>query len=169
MLNENIKATRKSKGLSQEELAIKLNVVRQTISKWEQGLSVPDSNMLISISEVLEVPVSTLLGETVVETKVDDLKVISEKLEIINLQLAQRNITRRKIIYWLLISLCMAIVTISSVIMVLNSPYLSWDYNDPEMAVVGVVFHAFEWLFVRLAPIILIGAIAGIFLTRKKA
>lgn len=169
MLNENIKATRKSKGLSQEELAIKLNVVRQTISKWEQGLSVPDSNMLISISEVLEVPVSTLLGETVVETKVDDLKVISEKLEIINLQLAQKNITRRKIIYWLLISLCMAIVTISAVIMVLNSPYLSWDYNDPEMAVVGVVFHAFEWLFVRLAPIILIGAIAGIFLTRKKA
>lgn len=169
MLNENIKTTRKSKGLSQEELAINLNVVRQTISKWEQGLSVPDSNMLISISEVLEVPVSTLLGETVVETKVDDLKVISEKLEIINLQLAQRNITRRKIIYWLLISLCMAIVTISAVIMVLNSPYLSWDYNDPEMAVAGVVFHAFEWLFVRLAPIILIGAIAGIFLTRKKA
>ena len=169
MLNENIKTTRKSKGLSQEELAIKLNVVRQTISKWEQGLSVPDSNMLISISEVLEVPVSTLLGETVVETKVDDLKVISEKLEIINLQLAQSNITRRKIIYLLLISLCMAIVTISAVIMVLNSPYLSWDYNDPEMAVAGVVFHAFEWLFVRLAPIILIGAIAGIFLTRKKA
>lgn len=54
MLNENIKAIRKSKGLSQEELAIKLHVVRQTISKWEQGLSVPDSNMLISISEVLE-------------------------------------------------------------------------------------------------------------------
>ena len=54
MLNENIKAIRKSKGLSQEELAVKLNVVRQTISKWEQGLSVPDSDMLISISEVLE-------------------------------------------------------------------------------------------------------------------
>ena len=53
MLNENIKAIRKSKGLSQEELAVKLNVVRQTISKWEQGLSVPDSDMLISISEVL--------------------------------------------------------------------------------------------------------------------
>ena len=69
MLNENIKIIRKSKGLSQEELAIKLNVVRQTISKWEKGLSVPDSNMLISLSEVLETPVSTLLGETVVECK----------------------------------------------------------------------------------------------------
>lgn len=168
MLNENIKAIRKSKGLSQEELAIKLNVVRQTISKWEQGLSVPDSDMLISISEVLETSVSTLLGETVIESKVDDLKVISAKLEIINLQLAQRKTTSRKILHWLLISLCTVIVTISAVLIVLNSPYLGWDYNDPETAVVGVAFHAFEWLFVRLAPIILIGAIVGIFLTRKK-
>ena len=80
MLHENIKAIRKSKGLSQQELAIKLNVVRQTISKWEQGLSVPDSDMLISLSEILETPVSTLLGEKVFETKGDDLKVISEKL-----------------------------------------------------------------------------------------
>ena len=168
MLNENIKAIRKSKGLSQEELAIKLNVVRQTISKWEKGLSVPDSNMLISISQVLETPVSTLLGETVVESKVDDLKAISEKLEIINLQLAQRKTTRRKILHWLLILLCTVIVTISVVLIVLNSPYLGWDYNDPETAVLGVAFHSFEWLFVRLAPIILIGSIVGIFLTRKK-
>ena len=168
MLNENIKAIRKSKGLSQEELAIKLNVVRQTISKWEKGLSVPDSNMLISISEVLETPVSTLLGETVVESKVDDLKAISEKLEIINLQLAQRKTTRRKILHWLLILLCTVIVTISVVLIVLNSPYLGWDYNDPETAVLGVAFHSFEWLFVRLAPIIIIGAMVGILLTRKK-
>lgn len=168
MLNENIKAIRKSKGLSQEELAIKLNVVRQTISKWEQGLSVPDSDMLISIAEVLETPVSTLLGETVIETKVDDLKAISEKLEIINLQLAQRKTTKRKKLHWLLISLCAVIVTISAVLIVLNSPYLGWDYSDPETSVVGVAFHAFEWLFVRLAPITLIGVVGGIFLTRKK-
>lgn len=168
MLNENIKIIRKSKGLSQEELAIKLNVVRQTISKWEKGLSVPDSNMLISISQVLETPVSTLLGETVVESKADDLKAISEKLEIINLQLAQRKTTRRKILHWLLISLCTVIVIISAVLIVLNSPYLGWDYNDPETAVLGVAFHVFEWLFVRLAPIILVGAIVGIFMTSKK-
>ncbi len=169
MLNENIKAIRKSKGLSQEELAIKLNVVRQTISKWEQGLSVPDSDMLISISEVFETSVSTLLGETVLESKVDDLKAISEKLEVINSQLAQRKETRRKILHWLYISLCTVIVTIFSVLIALNSPYLGWDYSDPETAVVGVAFHSFEWLFVRLAPPILIGAIVGIFLTRKKA
>ena len=80
MLKENIKTIRKEKGLSQEELAIKLNVVRQTISKWEQGLSVPDSEMLVSLSEVLETPVSTLLGETVTESQADDLKVIAQKL-----------------------------------------------------------------------------------------
>ena len=167
MLNENIKAIRKSKGLSQEELAIKLNVVRQTISKWEQGLSVPDSDMLISISEVFETPVSTLLGETVTEPEADGLKAISEKLEVINLQLAQRKNARRKMLRWLFISLCVVIVIIFVALTVLKSPYLGWDYSDPETAVVGVSFHAFEWLFVRLAPIIFIGAIVGIFLTRK--
>ena len=168
MLSKNIKAIRKSKGLSQQELAIKLNVVRQTISKWEQGLSVPDSDMLVSISEVLETSVSTLLGETVIETEVDNLKAISEKLEVINLQLAQRKTTRRKILHWLLISMCMVIVIISAVLIAINSPYLGWNYSDPETAVFGAAFHVFEWLFVRLAPIILIGSIFGIFLTRKK-
>ena len=167
MLSENIKVIRKSKGLSQEDLAIKLNVVRQTISKWEQGLSVPDSDMLISISEMLATPVSTLLGETVAEPKADDLKSISEKLEIINLQLAQRKKVRRKLLQWLLISLCVVIIIIATVLFVFNSPYLGWDYSDPEMAVAGAAFHAFEWLFVRVAPFILIGAIVGICLTWK--
>lgn len=144
MLNENIKAIRKSKGLSQEEIAIKLNVVRQTISKWEQGLSVPDSDMLISISEVLETPVSTLLGETVMVSKVDDVKAISEKLEIINLQLAQRKTARQKMLYWLFVSLCTVIAIISAVFIILNSPYLGWDYSDPETSVIGVAFHTFE-------------------------
>ena len=75
---------------------------------------------------------------------------------------------RRKILHWLLISLCVAIVIISAVLIVLNSPYLSWNYNDPETAVAGSAFHVFEWLFVRLAPVIFVGAAAGIFLTRKK-
>lgn len=76
--------------------------------------------MLISISEVLETPVSTLLGETIIEPKTDDLKELSEKLEMINLQFAQRKITRRKILHWLLISLCIIIVIIFAVLAVLN-------------------------------------------------
>ena len=168
MLNENLKAIRKSKGLSQEELAIKLNVVRQTVSKWENGLSVPDADLLCALSEALETPVSVLLGETVTVPEAEELKAISEKLEVINLQLARRKATRRTILHWLLLALCAVIVAISAAMLLFPSPYLGWDYTDPETAVFGAAFHAFEWLFVRLAPIILIGAIVGVFLTRKK-
>lgn len=168
MLNENIKAIRKSKGLSQEELAIKLNVVRQTISKWENGLSVPDSNMLISISEVLETSVHVLLGESVAEQETDNLKAISEKLEVINLQLAQRKETRRKIMHWFFIAVSILLIVIFVLIFNLNSIYLNWDYGNPETAIKGVGIHIFEWVFVRMAPFILIGGIVGIFLTRTR-
>lgn len=168
MLNENIKAIRKAKGLSQQELAVKLNIVRQTVSKWEQGLSVPDADLLIALSQALETPVSTLLGETVMESEADRLQAISEKLEVINLQLAQRKTTKRTIIRWLLISICAMILVMFAALIIVNSPYLGWDYSDPETAVLGVAFHAFEWLFVRVAPVILIAALIGIFFTRKK-
>lgn len=154
MLNENIKKIRKSKGLSQEELAIKLNVVRQTVSKWENGLSVPDSSMLIMLADELDVTVNELLGEPVVETTTNDLKILSEKLEVINLQLAKRSITRVKTIRWLLISLCAVIVIIFILLASINSSYLNWNYNDPELAVAGTIMHGFEFLFVRLAPIV---------------
>ena len=91
MLGDNIRSIRKAKGLSQEEFAIKLYVVRQTVSKWERGLSVPDSEMLVHMAESLETPVSVLLGETKTEKEapLTDLNDISEKLEITNLQLAR--------------------------------------------------------------------------------
>ena len=168
MLNENIKALRKSKGLSQQDLADKLNVVRQTISKWEQGLSVPDSDLLIALSEALETPVSTLLGETVTESEADQVKALSEKLEIINLQFARRKAMRRSALHWLLIAVCLGILAVAAVLVVVNSPYLGWDYSAPETAVMGVAIHAFEWAFVRLAPFILITAIIGVCFTRKK-
>lgn len=62
MINENIKHFRKAKGISQEEMAVKLNVVRQTVSKWENGLSVPDADVLINMAKLLDVPVNKLLG-----------------------------------------------------------------------------------------------------------
>lgn len=168
MLSENIKTIRKAKGLTQEELAVKLNVVRQTISKWEQGLSVPDSEILLALSEALETPVSTLLGEAITEPKADDLKVLSQKLEVINLQLSKRQQSRRKTAHWLFISLAIVIVLITAVLFFLNSPYLGWDFSDPETAVLGTAFHSFEWAFVRVAPIVLIGAIVGAVMTRMK-
>ena len=168
MLSENIRAVRKSKGLSQEELAVKLNVVRQTISKWEQGLSVPDSNMLISLSEALDTPVSVLLGENVEQAEVNDLKVISEKLEIINLQLTLSRKAKRKKLTVFFSLFVVAIIAVWVLLIAFGSPYLAWDYSDPETAVVGVILHAFEWFFVRLSPFALIALIVGIYLIWKK-
>ena len=168
MLKDNIKSIRKAKGLSQQELAVKLNVVRQTISKWEQGLSVPDSDMLIAISDALETPVSDLLGETVVLPEADNLRAIAEKLEVINLQLAGKHIARRRMFHWLSFSVCVLLVLIFAVLAGLDSPYLSCDYGNPETAVAGVGFHVFEWLFIRLAPFVFGAAAVGIFVIRKK-
>ena len=88
MLNENIKTIRKNKGYSQEELAIRLHVTRQTISKWERGASVPDADLLTDMAEIFEVSVSELLGEDPVERKQDAL---IEQLSRINEQMAIRN------------------------------------------------------------------------------
>jgi len=167
MLNENIKTLRKAKGLSQEELAIKLNVVRQTISKWENGLSVPDSSMLMLLADQLDTSVSTLLGESVTEPAADDLKAISGKLEVINLQMAKNSMIKVKTIRWVLISLCVLIVMIFIALAAMNSSYLNWNYNDPELAVAGTILHGFEFVFVRLAPIALLFLIVGIVITYK--
>ncbi len=132
-------------------------------------MSVPDAGLLLSISEALETPVSTLLGETVTEPEADGLKAVSAKLEVINLQLAQRKTARKRILHWLFILLCAAIAAVFAALLTLESPYLGWDYGDPETAVLGTAVHAFEWLFVRAAPIAFACAIAGASLTRKDA
>lgn len=168
MLNENIKSIRKAKGLSQEELAIQLHVVRQTISKWEKGLSVPDADRLIALSEALETPVGELLGEAAVAPKPDDMREICEKLEEINLRFARRKLARRRALHWTCIALCAAIVLVFALLAVLRSPYLGWDYGAPETMVVGVGMHALEWLFVRVAPVAFIGGVVGACLTRRR-
>lgn len=168
MLKDNIKSLRKQKGLSQEELSVKLHVVRQTISKWEQGLSVPDSEMLISISHVFDVPVSVLLGETISEENPNDLQIIAEKLEVINLQLLERKENRRKFWHWFFIILCVLILLLFISIVLFDNTYLNWSNKDIEWAILGVSVHTFIWVFVRISPFIFIGSMVGIFLTRKK-
>lgn len=167
MLSDNIKKIRKSKGLSQEELAIKMNVVRQTVSKWENGLSVPDSCMLITLADELDTSVSVLLGEPVVEPAQDDLKTIAEKLEVINLQMAKKSMTKVKTIRGVLIALCALIVIIYIMLVVMQSSYLGWDYSNPELAIAGTIMHGFEFIFVRLAPIVLVASVIGIVITYK--
>ena len=170
MLKENIKNLRKSKGLSQEELAVKLHVVRQTVSKWENGLSVPDAAELISLAEELDTPVGVLLGETVPEHEPDDMTALSEKLAAVNLQLAEQSAAKRKAIRWALIFICVLIAAVFAALAAMKSPYLLWDYSDPELAAAGRILHGFEFVFVRLAPIAFLAAVVGIVLTgRRKA
>ena len=102
MLGENLKALRKQKGMSQEVMAQQLNVVRQTVSKWEQGLSVPDAQMLTRIAELFEVPVSSLLGESIEENV--NINEIAVQLAVLNQQLAARRGRTRKIVRIVLIA-----------------------------------------------------------------
>lgn len=95
MFSENLKAMRKAKGYTQEELAIKLNVTRQTISKWEKGLSVPDVDFLFKIADVLETNVGTLLGGAIMDEVNKDT--VAEQLAKISEQLAIKNRRSKRI------------------------------------------------------------------------
>lgn len=114
MLNENMKALRKNKGLTQDELASRLNVVRQTISKWEKGLSVPDAEMLQKIADVLESDVSQLLGAPIKQN--ENVDVIAEQLSRINEQLVAKNNRSRKI--WKAVGIILAIIIVGQLLLV---------------------------------------------------
>ena len=89
MLSDNIRINRKNRGFSQEELAIRLHVTRQTVSKWERGISVPDAALLQDMASILEVPVAELLDANAADLKERDDLV--EQLSRINEQLAIKN------------------------------------------------------------------------------
>lgn len=117
MLNENLKTIRKQKGLSQEELAIRLNVVRQTISKWEKGLSVPDSDMLVKMADILEVSVGELLGSKITDEQNKDE--IAEQLIKINEYLAIKN-RRTKTIVKVILGIMIGIFVLNILFIVLG-------------------------------------------------
>ena len=103
MLDENLRIMRKAKGYTQEELAIKLNVVRQTVSKQENGLSVPDADVLSEIADILDTKVSILLDGTI--TDEDDNDVIAEQLAKISEQMAIKNRRSKRI--WKIVGIVM--------------------------------------------------------------
>ena len=111
MFGENLKTLRKQKGFSQEELATRLHVVRQTISKWEKNLSVPDADTLIRLAEVLEVSVSELLGAKIEnENAASD---VAEQLSRINEQLAIKNRRSRRI--WKIDAIVLAVIVLINI------------------------------------------------------
>lgn len=121
MFSKNLKTLRKQKGFSQEELASRLHVVRQTISKWEKNLSVPDADTLIRLAEILEVSVSELLGSKI-ENENENGNVtndVAEQLSRINEQLAMKNRRSRRI--WKAIVIILVVFFLISVFIIMTS------------------------------------------------
>ena len=181
MLSENIKVLRKAKGLSQEELAVHLNVVRQTVSKWEKGLSVPDAEMLQQLAEKLEVSVSVLLGESTVQDDNTQLQILAAKLEILNEQFARQSARRRKT--WRIVFIVLGAVALLT-FLVSAFGVASWFTHqvvqsgiEEGVAVIGgadgptsilvsyVPFRGWAWI---PALFICASSVVGICLTRKK-
>ena len=125
MLNENIKALRKNKGFTQDELANRLNVVRQTVSKWEKGYSVPDAEMLQKIAEVFDTDVSRLLGASIAPN--ENVDNIAEQLSRINEQLAVKNKRARRI--WKTVGIVLAIIIIIQLLLIVISAVAFNNYR----------------------------------------
>ncbi len=133
MFGENLKTLRKQKGFTQEELATRLHVVRQTISKWEKNISVPDADTLIRLAEILEVSVSELLGAKIEnENTASD---VAEQLSRINEQLAIKNRRSRRI--WKILAIILATIVLIYIFIVVffSVPSLneSIQSNQPEI------------------------------------
>ena len=141
MLHETLKDLRKKKGYSQEEAASRLNVVRQTVSKWEKGLSVPDADMLVKLAELYEVSVGELLGapqicEETAEPNQPDMREVAEQLSRINEQLVIRNRRSSRIwkivggivLGWILLHLIGAALSIAA--------YRTYSVKDTQTGVV---------------------------------
>lgn len=119
MFSKNLKTLRKQKGFSQEELASRLHVVRQTISKWEKNLSVPDADTLIRLAEILEVSVSELLGSKIENENGNVTNDVAEQLSRINEQLAMKNRRSRRI--WKAIAIILVVFFLISVFIIMTS------------------------------------------------
>jgi putative transcriptional regulator len=134
VLNENLTALRSAKGITQEELAIRLNVVRQTISKWEKGLSVPDADLLIRIADIFEVSVSELLGAGFDGEGVVEINAVAEQLMRINEQLAIRNNRSRRIwkTVWIILASLAAVVVLWILIAIM---FFTAFKNNTDIAV----------------------------------
>lgn len=132
MLNENLKTLRKNKGYSQEQLAVRLNVVRQTVSKWEKGLSVPDAPMLVEIAEIFSVSVSELLGNDIEqENKTDTLEVIAQELaklnELMAIEQKKKEETKKKVVE--IIGIILFVLFISSIFEEWNRIWYEFGQN----------------------------------------
>lgn len=178
MLCDNLRNLRKAKGISQEEMAAELSVVRQTVSKWENGLSVPDAQMLIKIAQVLDTSVNVLLGEAAAENEDSEIKILAEKLEKLNEQIAKRNDRNRKIWRAVFIAVVIfAVISLGTDIAVLLNDKFPAGITSGSIGIIGgadgptniyVSDISFRFSSIILAVIAFAVSVAGLVKTRKK-
>lgn len=146
MFNENLKKIRKEKGYTQEELAAKVGVVRQTVSKWEKGLSVPDADILCKIAEILDTDINMLLGDEITAS-VDNLNglnndekknitnnnIVEEQLAKISEQLAIKNKRNKKI--WKTIGIALLVIVIFNIFLALFNVTTSKSISNQESTI----------------------------------
>ncbi len=111
-LGEVIAATRKLRGMTQAELAEKMNITDKAVSKWERGLSCPDISSLPRLSEVLGV-------------SVDELMQVNESDNKVNI----KPTTVKKILCGALVALIGLAFSIVFLVYAMKHP---WSYNDIE-------------------------------------
>ena len=132
MFADNLKTLRRARGLSQEELAGRLHVTRQTISKWENALSVPDAELLLRLAEELEVPVSRLLGGPVEEEPQ-----VAAHLAELNRLLAERNRRSRRI--WRVVAgVLIGMVAATVLLMLLSATAFHSFTTDAEQTAIPI-------------------------------
>lgn len=147
MFNENLKRIRKERGYTQEELATKVGVVRQTVSKWEKGLSVPDADILCKIAEILDTDINMLLGDEITAS-VDNLNglnrdgkkntndnnnIVEEQLTKISEQLAIKNKRNKKI--WKTLGIILLVVIIFNIFLALFNITTSKSISNQESTI----------------------------------
>ncbi len=111
---------RKEQGLTQKQLAEQLHISDRTISKWERGMSVPDSEQLIKIAVILETTVSELLG-TQVENEEEPNR-LAKELSRINTQLAIRNHRTRRVLKIIAVALLVFVALIFAIMALSYAP-----------------------------------------------
>lgn len=183
MLGDNLKYLRKKRGWSQAELAARLNVVRQTLSKWENGQSVPDSDMLIRISEIFETSVSCILdGEAVNGNDIEEqIQVASLCADIVSLNERLTELVEKRRRLWrmvfVIVAVSVAMISLCGIVKLLYDFY-SIDAISSDGSIIGggdsvTTIYVLDETFIVWGKIILtiiagIIAVVGISFTRRK-
>lgn len=140
MLGETIVTLRKKQNLSQQELADRLHVVRQTISKWEKNLSVPDADALVRLADALDVTVPQLLGEPMAETA--QPSDVAAALSRINEQLAAQN--RRRSLIWKVIAWVLGIILLFNILSIAGAAFFFSFQKDSLEVHAPAVYETFD-------------------------